>query len=98
MKLRSMLLFFAMAFFSVQTVQAACYTCTVTQSTDLSVSLTDTGGAFTARDFVFPSTTTVQQNRYLAIVLTALASGKQITACMNSTVRLTPLTAIAIKQ
>jgi hypothetical protein len=69
---------------STSTVYAAkaWYTCTVVlvggDGANVSVNLTDDGGAFSGKSFFFLTADATCANRYLATALTALSAGKKI--------------------
>lgn len=91
----------AMALFvvmmSAQIAQAAAYRCTVNSTSNAAVYLTHTAStpAFTNRAFTLPTNATVK-NQYMAVILTAIASGKEVLISVPSTTALTTLQGLLI--
>lgn len=86
----------AMALFvvmmSAQIAQAATYRCTINSTSNVAVYLTHTAStpAFTNRPFSLP-TNAAAKNQYMAVILTAIASGKEVLISVPSTTALTAL-------
>ena len=91
----------AMALFvvmmSAQIAQAAFYVCTLNSTGPAAVYLTDTAAtpAFTNRVFALP-TNAAARNQFLAIALTAIASGKNVQVSLASTAALTTVSGMLL--
>ncbi|MDQ7832253.1 MAG: hypothetical protein RDU30_10995 [Desulfovibrionaceae bacterium] len=91
----------AMALFVVmmgaQVVQAAWYTCSVNSTGAAAVYLTDTAAtpAFTNQSYSLP-TTVATRNQMLAMILTALAAGKNLYVSLPSTAQWTTIAGLQV--
>jgi len=81
---------------SAHTAYAACKATSINQVTAIAGSFTATDGTFTNRAFLLPSNTATR-NQFLAILLTALSSGKNIIICTNSYNSGSVLTALQLR-
>lgn len=84
----AMTLFVVMMCAQVAQSATTWYTCTVNSTGAAAVYLTDTNGAFTNRAFSLPSVAATR-NQMLAMILTALASGKNLYVGLGSTAQWT---------
>jgi len=81
---------------SGHTAYAACKASSINQLTILGGSFTATDATFTNRAFLFP-TNTATKNQFLAILLTAMSSGKNVIICTNSYASGSVLTSIQLR-
>lgn len=93
-----LLLVVFVAIFSAQFADAAsCWNGTLTWVNQMAVGFTASNGAVTNRTFLLPTNATAK-NQYMALALTAIASGKPTYLCVTAATAKSLVTGLQVKQ
>lgn len=97
MKKMVITLFVLLSVFSAQLAFAGCWTANVVRASPDNAQFASTTGAFSNIDLSLNTNTTIR-NQHLAVLLTAVSSGKQVIMCAASLTRLATITSIYLVQ